>query len=81
MQKNLKKILEEMTLEEKASVVCGATFFGTREIERLGILPLQLLDGGTGINFEQLFRDKFAMLDDVEGLEGECLDHVTPTRS
>lgn len=77
MQNNLQKIIDEMTLEEKASIVCGATFFGTREIERLGILPLQLLDGGTGINFEQLFRDKFALLENVEGLEGECLDHVT----
>ncbi len=50
-------LLDKMTLEEKASLVNGATFFGTCGIERLGIPPLMLLDGGTGINFEQLFGD------------------------
>ncbi len=57
MTYDIEKIISEMTLEEKASLVNGATFFGTGGIERLSIPELMLLDGGTGINFEQLFGD------------------------
>ena len=52
-----------MTTEEKISLVQGETFFGTRPIERLGIPRLQFLDGGTGINFEQLFGDIYSRPD------------------
>lgn len=54
---NIDEIMSDMTLEEKARLVNGATFFGSAGIDRLGIPRLQLLDGGTGINFEQLFGD------------------------
>lgn len=51
------ELIENMTLEEKARLVNGATFFGSCGVERLGVPRMQLLDGGTGINFEQLFGD------------------------
>ncbi len=54
---DLQDIIKNMTLEEKAKLVNGATFFGSAAIERLGIPRMQLLDGGTGMNFEQLFGD------------------------
>lgn len=59
MQKisDINEIIDSMTLEEKARLVNGATFFGSAGFERLGIPRMQLLDGGTGINFEQLFGD------------------------
>lgn len=57
------KILVQMTTEEKIGLVQGATFFGTRPIERLGIPRMQFLDGGTGINFEQLFGDIYSRPD------------------
>lgn len=65
--------ISSMTIEEKARLVAGADFFGSAGIERLNIPRMQLLDGGTGINFEQLFGD---MLDDREinstnGMVGE----------
>ncbi len=50
-------VIKQMTLEEKARLVNGAGFFRTAEIKRFSIEQLQLLDGGTGINFEQLFGD------------------------
>ena len=55
--------LSEMTLEEKARLVNGATFFGMAAIKRLGIPRLQLLDGGTGMNFEQLFGDFYSQME------------------
>ena len=75
------KVLKQMTLEEKARLVNGATFFGMAEIERLGIARMQLLDGGTGMNFEQLFGDmadvgKLAV-DSTNGMVGSTvLTHV-----
>lgn len=61
---DIKSVIQEMTLEEKAALVNGATFFGMAEIERLGIPRLQLLDGGTGMNFEQLFGDFYSQLEE-----------------
>lgn len=58
---NPRQILSQMTREEKVGLVQGGSFFGTQEIERLGIPRIQFLDGGTGINFEQLFGDLCAL--------------------
>ena len=54
------EILTQMTLEEKAALVNGASFFGMAGLERFDIPALQLLDGGTGMNFEQLFGDMYS---------------------
>ncbi len=57
---DIENILAQMSVEEKAVLVNGATFFGMNGVERLGVPSLMLLDGGTGINFEQLFGDFFS---------------------
>ncbi|MCM1159019.1 MAG: glycoside hydrolase family 3 C-terminal domain-containing protein [Bacteroidales bacterium] len=71
------RIIEEMTLEEKARLVNGASFFGMAAIDRLSVPALQLLDGGTGINFEQLFGDFYSRLEedtgDKNGMMGSAL--------
>lgn len=74
-------IVAQMTLEEKARLVNGATFFGMASIERLGIPRLQLLDGGTGMNFEQLFGDFYSQMEEetnsTNGMMGSTvLSHV-----
>lgn len=56
MGNNQNKI-EKMTLEEKASLVRGETPFGTRSLPKHNIQKMLFLDGGTGINFEQLFGE------------------------
>ncbi|MDE6026112.1 MAG: glycoside hydrolase family 3 C-terminal domain-containing protein [Lachnospiraceae bacterium] len=68
-QSDIEAVIKEMSLEEKSKLVGGATFFGMAAIERLGIKRLQLLDGGTGINFEQLFGDMLDV-DDLEHTNG-----------
>jgi len=68
-------ILSRMTLEEKARLLCGATSFGTTGIDRLGIPALQLLDGGTGINYEQLFDSCFKA--EASAFGGEVLQEVS----
>ena len=53
----INKLIEKMSLEEKARLVNGVSFFGMAEFEKYKVARMQLLDGGTGINFEQLFGD------------------------
>ena len=71
-----KEILNNLTDEQKASLLCGAGFFSTREIKEYGIRRMQFLDGGTGMNFEQLFGDIFVKDVVEEGYTREQLDHV-----
>lgn len=62
--------LKNMTLEEKASLLCAGSFFGLRGIDAHNIPKLQMLDGGTGMNFEQLMGDIASDLrSDYNGVE------------
>ena len=71
-----KDILSKLNDRQKASLICGAGFFSTREISEYGIKRMQFLDGGTGMNFEQLFGDIFVKEVVEEGYTREQLDHV-----
>lgn len=47
--RDIKNIVEQMTLEEKASLCSGENFWHTKEIERLGIPSFMLTDGPHGL--------------------------------
>lgn len=47
----------ELSIKEKARLVNGISFFGMYDAVNKENGRIQLLDGGTGINFEQLFGD------------------------
>lgn len=64
-----------LTVAEQIRLVNGASFFGTAEIPEKNIPRLQLLDGGTGINFEQLFGD-FLSSSGLSGIGGSDLRNV-----
>ncbi len=49
--------LQKMTLDEKIHLLTGGSSFGSYPVERLGIPRIQYLDGGTGMNWEQLMGD------------------------
>ena len=49
MQMDCKKLLEEMTLEEKASLCSGLTFWKTKPVKRLGVKEIFMSDGPYGI--------------------------------
>ncbi len=65
----------KFTADEQISLVNGANFFGTTAIPEKNVPPLQLLDGGTGINFEQLFGD-FLSKSGIDGIGGDFLRDV-----
>jgi beta-glucosidase len=46
-------LIKEMTLEEKASLLSGATFWLTRKIDRLGVPQVWMADGPHGLRKEQ----------------------------
>jgi len=56
-RQSITNIIKEMTLEEKAGLITGRSPFRTNDIERLGIPSVLFLDGGTGINFMQLYQE------------------------
>ena len=62
-------LVGKMTTEEKAKLVNGETFFGTATMPEHGIRKLQFLDGGTGLNFEQLFGEFCSRESVLEGNE------------
>lgn len=51
-ERNYQEILEQLTLEEKASLCSGLTFWKTKPIDRVGIPSVWLSDGPNGLRKE-----------------------------
>lgn len=68
--------LKNMPLEDKARLICGRSPFsiGGMECEGTDIPVLYIQDGGTGINFEQLFQDR--QDGEAEGFSAEEIRRV-----
>jgi beta-glucosidase len=49
MSRNIKELIKEMTLEEKAGLCSGFDFWNTKSIERLGIPSIMMTDGPHGL--------------------------------
>lgn len=56
-QQTIEKLLQGMTLDEKILLLTGGSSFSSYPVKRLGIPRIQYLDGGTGMNWEQLMSD------------------------
>ena len=67
--------MANLTPEEQIYLVNGQSFFAMGEIPEKGISRVQMLDGGTGLNFEQLFGD-FLVYHHKEGNGGAALRDV-----
>ena len=52
-EKDYKKILDELTLDEKLSLLSGKTFWLTQEIDRVGIPSVWMSDGPHGLRKEK----------------------------
>ncbi|MBN2048594.1 MAG: glycoside hydrolase family 3 protein, partial [Anaerolineaceae bacterium] len=49
IMENIKTIITQLTLEEKASLCSGRNFWFLKEVERLGIPPIMVTDGPHGL--------------------------------
>ena len=67
--------MSELTKEEQIYIVNGQSFFAMGELPEKNIPRVQMLDGGTGLNFEQLFGD-FLTYHKKEGNGGAALRDV-----
>lgn len=65
MERDLKKIISKMTLEEKASLCSGLNFWQTEPIERLDIPSIMVTDGPHGLRMQQGGSDHVGINDSV----------------
>lgn len=65
MERDIKKIISEMTLEEKAGMCSGADFWNTKGVERLGIPGVMVSDGPHGLRKQEGKADHLGMNESI----------------
>ncbi len=73
---DLKKLISEMTLEEKASLCSGSDFWQTRGMERLGIPAVMVTDGPCGLRKQAGDTDHLGLNASVKAISyptGSCI--------
>lgn len=64
-QRDLKALISQMTLEEKASLCTGRDTWHTQPIERLGIPSVMMTDGPHGLRKQKAASDHLGLFDSV----------------
>lgn len=74
MKRDLKKIINEMTLEEKAGMCSGKDFWHLKGVQRLGIPSVMVSDGPHGLRKQEDKADHLGIYDSVEAVcfPGAC---------
>ncbi|MDM5194122.1 glycoside hydrolase family 3 C-terminal domain-containing protein [Bacillus hominis] len=65
MKRDIKNIISQMTLEEKASLCSGLDFWNTKGIERLGIPSIMVTDGPHGLRKQAEGADHLGIYDSI----------------
>ena len=63
---DIKKIISEMTLEEKASLCSGRDFWHTKAVERLGVPDMMMCDGPHGLRKQVGEGDHLGINESIE---------------
>lgn len=67
-QLDITKLLQELTLEEKAGLCSGLDFWHTKAVERLGIPAAMVSDGPHGLRKQDMHPDHLGMGESVEAI-------------
>lgn len=65
MNTDVKALIAQMTLEEKAGLLSGADFWHTKPVERLGIPAVMLSDGPHGLRKQEGNADHLGIYDSI----------------
>ena len=57
----MREIVSQLTIEEKAGLVSGASFWTTRPVERLGIPAVTMTDGPHGVRLQLASADHLGL--------------------
>ena len=65
---DIKKLVSEMTLEEKAGLCSGLDFWHTKPVERLGVPSVMVSDGPHGLRKQDLEADHLGMNESIKAV-------------
>ncbi|MGI2295994.1 beta-glucosidase [Paenibacillus sp. GXUN7292] len=65
MERDLKQLIAQMSLEEKAGLCSGLDFWHTKGVERLGIPSVMVTDGPHGLRKQRASADHLGLFDSV----------------
>ena len=68
MARDIKKLVSEMTLEEKAGMCSGNTFWALKSVERLGIPEVMLSDGPHGLRTQKGDEDHLGVFESIKAV-------------
>ena len=63
--RDVRELVRQMTLEEKASLLSGRDFWTTKPVERLGIPSIMMTDGPHGLRKQKADSDNLGLFDSV----------------
>ncbi|MBR5010888.1 MAG: glycoside hydrolase family 3 protein, partial [Clostridia bacterium] len=67
-QKEISEIINQMTLEEKASLCSGADVWHTKAVERLGIPAIMVSDGPHGLRKQETTADHLGLNESISAV-------------
>ncbi|MDO4622048.1 MAG: glycoside hydrolase family 3 C-terminal domain-containing protein [Eubacteriales bacterium] len=68
MKRDVKALIQKMTLEEKASLCSGADFWNTKGVERLGIPQVMVTDGPHGLRKQEGSADHLGLNESISAV-------------
>lgn len=68
MKRDLKELISQMTLEEKAGLCSGLDFWHTKPVERLGIPSIMMSDGPHGLRKQESEADHLGLNESVKAV-------------